>query len=100
MFILETNEATEVLKTFVLTHGLPKTDMALFGIKCPYCGKSDRIRGPVDVADFALETTERGVDEVADVAGLGARGSGAHCHVVEDLSRDEDRRAAEGGVEV
>ena len=44
MFILETNEAAEVLKTFVLTHGLPKTDMALFGIKCPYCGKSDRIR--------------------------------------------------------
>jgi len=44
VFILETNEAAEVLKTFVLTHGLPKTDMALFGIKCPYCGKSDRIR--------------------------------------------------------
>ena len=44
MFILETNEAVEELKTFVLKHGLPKTDMALFGIKCPYCGKSDRIR--------------------------------------------------------
>ena len=44
MFILETNEAVEDLKTFVLAHGLPKTDMALFGIKCPYCGKSDRIR--------------------------------------------------------
>ena len=41
---METNEAAEVLKTFVLTHGLPQTDMALFGIKCPYCGKSDRIR--------------------------------------------------------
>jgi len=41
---LDTNEAAEVLKTFVLTHGLPKTDMALFGIKCPYCGKTDRIR--------------------------------------------------------
>ncbi len=41
---METNEAAEQLKTFVLTHGLPKTDMALFGIKCPYCGKSDRIR--------------------------------------------------------
>ena len=41
---METNEAAEVLKTFVLRHGLPKTDMALFGIKCPYCGKSDRIR--------------------------------------------------------
>ena len=44
MFILETNEAAEVLRTFVLMHGLPQTDMALFGIKCPYCGKSDRIR--------------------------------------------------------
>jgi hypothetical protein len=43
VFILETNEAAEKLKTFVLTHGLPTTDMALFGIKCPYCGKSDRI---------------------------------------------------------
>jgi len=44
VFILDTNQAAEKLKTFVLTHGLPKTDMALFGIKCPYCGKSDRIR--------------------------------------------------------
>jgi hypothetical protein len=44
VFVLEPNEAAEVLKTFVLTHGLPKTDMALFGIKCPYCGKTDRIR--------------------------------------------------------
>ena len=41
---MEINEAVEKLKTFVLTNGLPKTDMALFGIKCPYCGKSDRIR--------------------------------------------------------
>jgi len=44
MFNLKTNEAAEVLKTFVLTHGLPQTDMALFGLKCPYCGKTDRIR--------------------------------------------------------
>lgn len=39
-----TNAAVEEMKTFVLTNGLPQTDMALFGIKCPYCGKSDRIR--------------------------------------------------------
>jgi hypothetical protein len=44
VFILEINEAVEELKTFVLKHGLPQTDMALFGIICPYCGKSDRIR--------------------------------------------------------
>ena len=41
---MHTREAAEELKTFVLLHGLPKTDMALFGVKCPYCGKSDRIR--------------------------------------------------------
>ena len=41
---MDTNAAAEELKTFVLTQGLPKTDMALFGINCPYCGKSDRIR--------------------------------------------------------
>ena len=41
---METNDAVEELKTFVLKHGLPQTDMALFGIMCPYCGKSDRIR--------------------------------------------------------
>ncbi|MCP4687585.1 MAG: hypothetical protein GY859_06005 [Desulfobacterales bacterium] len=38
------NEAVEKLKTLTVTHGLPKTDMSLFGVSCPYCGKSDRIR--------------------------------------------------------
>jgi hypothetical protein len=27
-----------------MEHGLPLTDLALFGIRCPYCGKSDRVR--------------------------------------------------------
>lgn len=40
---METNEAVEKLKQFVINCGLPKTEMTLFGIKCPYCGKSDRI---------------------------------------------------------
>jgi hypothetical protein len=39
-----TNEVIQKLQQFVIEHGLPKTDMALFGIRCPYCGKSDRIR--------------------------------------------------------
>lgn len=38
------NESVQKLRQFVIDHGLPKTDMALFGIKCLYCGKSDRIR--------------------------------------------------------
>jgi hypothetical protein len=40
---LERHAAVEQLKTLIITNGLPQTDMALFGIKCPYCGKSDRI---------------------------------------------------------
>jgi len=41
---MESNEAVQILQQFILDNGLPKTDMALFGVKCPYCGKSDRIR--------------------------------------------------------
>ncbi|TES90816.1 MAG: hypothetical protein E3J94_04545 [Desulfobacteraceae bacterium] len=41
---MNNNEAVELLKSFTIRHGLPQTDMALFDIKCPYCGKSDRIR--------------------------------------------------------
>jgi hypothetical protein len=38
------NEMVEAFREFVMEHGLPLTDMALFGIRCPYCGKSDRVR--------------------------------------------------------
>ena len=41
---MNTWEAVEELKKLVIELGLPKSDMALFGIRCPYCGKSDRIR--------------------------------------------------------
>ena len=41
---MKTIESMAALKLFIMEHGLPKIDMALFGVKCPYCGKSDRIR--------------------------------------------------------
>ncbi len=41
---MNNNEAVERLKSFAIRHDLPQTDMAFFDIKCPYCGKSDRIR--------------------------------------------------------
>ncbi len=41
---MDTNEVVQHLQQFIIDHDLPGTDMALFGIKCPYCGKSDRIR--------------------------------------------------------
>jgi len=41
---MERNHAIELLQHFILENDLPRTDRALFGILCPYCGKSDRIR--------------------------------------------------------
>lgn len=38
------NDDIDKLRRLVIALGLPHTDMALFGITCPYCGKSDRIR--------------------------------------------------------
>jgi hypothetical protein len=38
------NEDIEQLRQFVMEHDLPTTDVAMFGVMCPYCGKSDRIR--------------------------------------------------------
>jgi len=40
---LENIEAIEKLKALIIENNLPQTDMSIFGIKCPYCGKSDRI---------------------------------------------------------
>jgi len=42
---MDRNHAVELLQQLILEQGLPRTDMALFGILCPYCGKSDRILG-------------------------------------------------------
>jgi len=41
---METFNLVQKLQQFIADHDLPKTDIALYGIKCPYCGKSDRIR--------------------------------------------------------
>lgn len=41
---METHDIVRKLQRFIADHDLPKTDIALYGIKCPYCGKSDRIR--------------------------------------------------------
>ena len=36
-------EAALKLQELVMRHGLPCSDYALFGVKCPYCGKIDRV---------------------------------------------------------
>jgi hypothetical protein len=42
---MDRNHAIELLQQIILENSLPRTDMALFGLLCPYCGKSDRIHG-------------------------------------------------------
>ena len=49
---MNTYHDVQALRQFVIAHALPKADMALFGIKCPYCGKSDRIRPLETPADL------------------------------------------------
>ena len=41
---MDRKQALEDLKQFLINHELPKNDLALFDIKCPYCGKTDRIK--------------------------------------------------------
>lgn len=41
---MDIQAAIEDLRTLVIRNELPHNEMAIFGIKCPYCGKSDRIR--------------------------------------------------------
>jgi hypothetical protein len=36
-------ETLMALRQFVTLHELPKTDFSLYGVRCPYCGKIDRI---------------------------------------------------------
>jgi hypothetical protein len=50
---MDTNEAVQKLQQFIIEHDLPDTEMALYGLKCPYCGKSDRIRKLEDPDDLS-----------------------------------------------
>jgi hypothetical protein len=94
---MDRNQAVEELKKFILEHDLPATDMALFGVRCPYCGKSDRIR--------ELEAPGRldsrvPADQTARYAGLwgtlaSAEGRLAVCKFCQNvLGLDDQQRAA------
>lgn len=41
---MQPDELIEVLRDFILKNRLPMNDLALFGMLCPLCGKTDRIR--------------------------------------------------------
>lgn len=55
-------ELVETLKDFILKNRLPSNDLALFGVLCPLCGKTDRIRqleSPEELSEI-FETDDAG----------------------------------------
>ncbi|MBA4392940.1 MAG: hypothetical protein C0407_05255 [Desulfobacca sp.] len=51
-------EVIERFRKLIFEMGLPRNDYALFGVKCPYCGKSDRINrleSPEELTDCPEE---------------------------------------------
>ena len=51
-------EEFENFREMITELGLPRHDFALFGVRCPYCGKSDRIHQlerPAEVAGVPAE---------------------------------------------
>ncbi len=55
---MDRRQATASIKRLIVECELPRTDIALVGILCPYCGKTDRIRRlepPPDLVGVLLE---------------------------------------------
>jgi hypothetical protein len=61
--MMSSSDEVEAFRLFVLDHELPKTDLALFGLRCPYCGKSDRIRPLEDPEILSGELPAEDLDE-------------------------------------
>jgi hypothetical protein len=82
---MNTYDDVLALKQFVIDHALPKSDMALFGIKCPYCGKSDRIRPLETPADLPGRLDPDGLKTYTELWGTlslpdGSLGVCKFCH--------------------
>lgn len=66
---MNTYENVQALRAFVIDHALPESDMALFGIRCPYCGKSDRVRKLEAPADLAGRLDPDGLRKYTELWG-------------------------------
>ncbi len=63
---MKPSDVIEKFRQVVIYHGLPQTDMALYGITCPYCGKSDRLR-KLDLPGSLTSLSERDVSVYRDL---------------------------------
>lgn len=70
-------DSLERLRRFILENSLPREDMALFGVKCPYCGKSDRIRQLETPDDLKKSMSEDHLGVYQDLWTSFLRGPGA-----------------------
>ena len=51
-------EEIEKFKNLILKLELPRNDFALFGLSCPYCGKTDRIHRLEDPSELIEAPTD------------------------------------------
>ncbi len=58
------SERIETLREIILQYNLPRSDLALFGVLCPLCGKTDRIRElePLEDLKNMLSQDEKAVE--------------------------------------
>jgi len=68
--------AAESLKSVALEKELPDMEYALFGVRCPYCGKMDRIR-PLEPPD-RVDRIRLGASFEAYESAWGRLGSSGH----------------------
>jgi len=61
------HENLETFKALILERDLPRTEVALYGVKCPYCGKSDRIHRLEPPEELAAVLDSEFLQEYADL---------------------------------
>lgn len=64
---MKNHEAVDQLGRLILTHDLPESDFTLYNIRCPYCGKPDRIRELESPEDLNSRLTPRDLTAYSEI---------------------------------
>ncbi len=65
--VVETHQIVEELKALIIEKNLPRTEVAVYGVRCPYCGKSDRIHRLETPADLPADIDPEAISRYADL---------------------------------
>lgn len=65
--VVDTHQIVEELKALIIEKSLPRTEVAIYGVRCPYCGKSDRIHRLEEPADLPADIDPEAARRYADL---------------------------------